>query len=117
MKVFYLENEEMLQKVMEDVFQQSEHEIYTRNSLGEWKYLIDDLAPDLLLLDLEAMELSEEVSFEDVYATQIPIAVIKRVHGLVDENLLNHSSLSFICEKPFSPIELLEKIEKFFVSH
>lgn len=110
MKVFYLENEEMIAKMMERVFTEKGEEIYHRDTLGDWKYLLGDLAPDLVLADFRSMEVSDEVSWDDLFSSQIPVAVIipEDQHEGVEK--VKGRAPVLIIEKPFSPFELFDTI-------
>jgi DNA-binding response OmpR family regulator len=116
MKSFYLENEEILQKVMSQVFAKSEHDIYTKTALEEWFYLILDLKPDLLMIDADSLQTSIEGGWEQVFSAQIPVLIIRSASSNISESVLNHQLVCKILCKPLAPFEFLRTIENIFVS-
>jgi DNA-binding response OmpR family regulator len=117
MKSFYLENEEILQRVVSRVFQESSHDIYTKAASKEWFYLIKDLAPDLLIIDLDSLESSPAGNWEDLVSTQIPVMVTHREEREVPETIRNCPLVCQFLSKPFSPFEFLKAVENLLVSH
>ena len=117
MKSFYLENEEILQKVMSQVFEKSEHEIYTKTALEEWFYLLADLKPDLLMIDADSLQSSAEADWDRVFSAQIPVLVIHSQSSQISEVVLNHQLVCKVLCKPLAPFEFLQIIENIFVSH
>lgn len=61
-KVFYIEKEKFLRSMIEMALKSKSAEIYTVDSITDKFYLLDDLSPDLILVDLasvSALELEE----------------------------------------------------------
>ncbi len=50
-RVFYIEKEKFLRSMMELALRAKKAEVYTVETLSENFYLIDDLAPDLIVFD------------------------------------------------------------------
>jgi DNA-binding response OmpR family regulator len=117
MKSFYLENEEMLQRVVSQVFEQSAHEIYTKSAKEEWLYLVLDLSPDLLIIDHDSLADSFAGGWQEIFSTQIPVVLICSEQDQVSDQIQGHENIRSILSKPFAPYELLKTVENILVSH
>ncbi len=102
MKVFYLEQNDMMQRSVELALQSKGVEVYTAVPSDDFEHILVDWGADVLLVDHQSVngEIQRFVS------TQIPVVVTSEEEGLKGEFL--------VVMKPLNPVELASFIlEKF----
>jgi hypothetical protein len=102
--------------LLEKVFKMKSLPFYTLNSVNDFSYLIEDLRPELLILDCPTAMKQLEV-FKKQYETSELLQNLPVI--LIDES----SELGFISKKigqisrPFDPFKIPEIIENILKSH
>ena len=100
--IIYIEKEAALRKALEIAFRDSEIKLYTMDSPENLSLMIEDLTPMLIIVDQDTVG---DLLLSDFFKSDL--IFITTSTETVNDNLND----SFYIKKPFSPIELMDKIE------
>lgn len=96
--IIYIEKELALRKALEIAFRDSKFKLYTMGSTENLSLMIKDLSPKLIIADHDTLG---DILLSNFFQSDL-------VFITTSSQKLNNSNY---ITKPFSPIELLEKIE------
>jgi DNA-binding NtrC family response regulator len=108
--ILWIDKNSFATSLLEKVFKKAEKELYIVSSVDDFSYLVDDLKPQVIVLD-EATFLDNEPAFLKQYETSLLMQRIPFI--FVDEK----QGMSFTVNKignikrPFDPFSIPEQIE------
>ncbi len=100
--IIYIEKEAALRKALEIAFRDSEIKLYTMESTQSLSLMIADLRPKLIIVDQDSVG---DILLSNFF--QSSSIIITTASEKVSDDLNPYLYI----QKPFSPIELMEKIE------
>jgi DNA-binding NtrC family response regulator len=104
-KLFFIESEIFLRQTIEKTLGAKGWQVYSSEGLEDCLYLLKDLKPELLLLDLKSLDQQEASFFKHIKDTQIPVISMGFETDKERESHFDCSFSGFI-EKPLSPTDL-----------
>jgi len=110
--VLWIDQNTFATALLEKVFKTQKMEFYTVASAKDFSYLVDDLKPQVLVLDASTA-VSELDSFKRQYEASealktLPVILIE---GSDELNFLGHVIGKL--ERPFDPFQIPEKLQQF----
>jgi DNA-binding NtrC family response regulator len=108
--VFYVEKEKFLRSLFETALKAKKREIHTVESLQDNLYLLEDLTPALVLLDIETIEKTPELipAVFDYKATHPGVKIV--TIGSVEQQSRYRDRTDGFFSKPIEVSQLAHKI-------
>lgn len=106
-RVFYVEKEKFLRSMMELALRSKGVEIHTVESLKDNTYLLEDLCPQLVIIDLETCQVNP-AELEEVYSFCQRAKIIVTLR--TDQNPVLDKRVSGHLEKPLVVHTIAERI-------
>ena len=109
--VLWIDQNTFATGLLEKVFKKKNLPFYTLSSANDFVYLVDDLKPELLVLDSatgEKYAKDLERQFQESESLRnLPVIFVDEVHGL--EFIQNRRG---ILKRPFDPFQMPQKLEE-----
>jgi len=102
--------------LLEKVFKSKNLPFYTLAEAKDFLYLINDLKPDLIVLDAQTVVSAGKTFFDQHESSEVLKSLPKVVIGSGDDLPFLKNKIGFI-QRPFDPFEIPEILLNFYQAH
>lgn len=106
-KVIYIEKEKFLRQLMEAALKSKGAEIFSVETLTNNHYLIDDIQPEILIIDLESSPREEII---ELINTQKAKIILTSNHDLTSEDEGIKAKIAHFLKKPLVANQIAQRI-------